>query len=209
MQGILILGALGWVVLNVFVPLLIPLTVIGLFVYYFFIEPSSPPSSLKKQEKLVKKHFNECDRILREDATRFDLIKAERRALSKKLQLSQRMQQLLNVIVADDASNKEFEFSSDGSDYILRTCEEGPSSSVKTGIEVLSRSTNEPVYRAMRGDTDFETPVIFLAGSWLYPIVRVMKEREDRTNAALQASTELEKQQKVAAQREDARKKFG
>lgn len=209
MQGILILVALGWIVLNVFVPLLIPLTVIGLFVYYFFIEPSSPPSSLKKQEKLVKKHFNECDRILKEDATRFDLIKAERRALSKKLQLSQRMQHLLTVIATDDASNKEFVFSSEGSEYILRTCEEGTSSSIKPGIEILSRSTSEPVYRAVRGDTDFQTPVIFLAGSWLYTIVRTMKEREDRANAVLQASSELEKQQKVAAQREDARKKFG
>ena len=65
------------------------------------------------------------------------------------------------------------------------------------------------MYRAMRGDKDFETPVMFLAGSWLYTIVRTMKEREDRANAVLQASSELEKQQKVAAQREDARKKFG
>ena len=61
----------------------------------------------------------------------------------------------------------------------------------------------------MRGDTDFETPGIFLAGSWLYTIVRTMKEREDRTNAALQALRAMEKQQKVAAEREDARKKFG
>ena len=209
MREILILVALGWIVLNIFVPLLIPLTVVGLFVYYFFIEPSNPPSSLKKQEKLLKKHFKECDRIVKENPSRYDLVRLERLALAEKLQLSQRMQAYLKAITADDSSQSEFAFTSNNSEYLLKTFKEGTPTSPASGIEVVNGSAGECVYRATSLGAEFRSPDIFLAGDWLYQILRVIKPREEHEEFLARSTKEREKQERVAAKREEARKKFG
>jgi DNA gyrase/topoisomerase IV subunit A len=209
MQEVLILVALGWIVLNVFVPLLIPLTVAGVFVYYFWIEPSTPPSSLRKQEKLLKKHLEECGRILREDSTRFDLVRRERLALAEKLQLSQRMATFLKAHTADDSSMNEFVFTSDNSECVLRTFMEETGSRRSSGIEVFNHTAGESVYRAISLRGGFQSPEVFLAGNWLYAIIRAMKPHEEHAEFLTRAAKEKEKQDHLAAKREEARKKFG